>query len=83
MTPEERRQVIDDVEALRAEQELPDSPEGLATLPVLTVADIDEPTPEPQPTRPDAPLPCIAHELDTHRIDYVYHYFDLRRIDFG
>ena len=43
----------------------------------LSIGDPDEPTPEPRPTRPDAPLPCIAHELDTHRIDYVYHYFGL------
>ncbi len=68
-----------EVEALRAEQEAPDSPEALATLPQLTVADVEDPAPEPEPRDVDAPLPCIAHELDTHGIDYVYHYFDLRR----
>ena len=71
-----------EVAALRAEQEAPDSPEALATLPQLTVADVEDPTPEPAPTDAEAPLPCIAHELDTHGIDYVYHYFDLRRLDF-
>lgn len=79
MTDEELAAVADEVEALRAEQEAPDSPEALATLPQLTVADIEEPAAEPQGTDVDAPLPCIAHELDTHGIDYVYHYFDLRR----
>lgn len=72
-----------EVAALRAEQEAPDSPEALATLPQLTVADVENPAPEPAPADAEAPLPCIAHELDTHGIDYVYHYFDLRRLDFG
>ena len=45
------------------------------------------PTSRPPAAEPEAqdvePLPCLAHELDTHGIDYVYHYFDLRRLDFG
>ena len=72
-----------EVAALRAEQEAPDSPEALALLPRLGVADVEPPAPEPEPADVEAPLPCIAHELDTHGIDYVYHYFDLRRLDFG
>ena len=71
-----------EVAALRAEQEAPDSPEALATLPRLTLGDVEAPAAEPAPADVDAPLPCIAHELDTHGIDYVYHYFDLRRLDF-
>lgn len=69
-----------EVAALRAEQEAPDAPEALATLPQLTPADIEPPAPEPAPLEVEAPLPCVAHELDTHGIDYVYHYFDLRRL---
>ncbi|MBM6775055.1 insulinase family protein [Olsenella profusa] len=72
-----------EVAALRAEQEAPDAPEALATLPQLTVADVEDPAPEPAPADAEAPLPCIAHELNTHGIDYVYHYFDLRRLDFA
>ncbi len=72
--------VAAEVAALRAEQEAPDTPEALATLPQLGVADIEDPKPEPQGFMADAPLPCIAHELDTHGIDYVYYYFDLRRL---
>lgn len=72
-----------EVAQLRAEQEAPDSPEALATLPQLTVADVEAPASEPQPADVEAPLPCVAHELDTHGIDYVYHYFDLRRLAFS
>lgn len=72
-----------EVAALRAEQEAPDSPEALATLPQLTPADVEPPAPEPAPLEVEAPLPCVAHELDTHGIDYVYHYFDLRRLAFA
>ena len=72
-----------EVAALRAEQEAPDAPEALALLPRLSVADVEPPAPEPAAQDVDAPLPCIAHELDTHGIDYVYHYFDLRHLDFG
>ena len=79
MSDEELASAAAEVDALRAEQEAPDAPEALATLPQLTVADIEDPAPEPRGSDVEAPLPCIAHELDTHGIDYVYHYFDLRR----
>ena len=79
MGDEDLAAVAEEVAALRAEQEAPDSPEALATLPRLTVADIEDPEPEPEARAVDAPLPCVAHELDTHGISYVYHYFDLRR----
>ncbi len=72
-----------EVSALRAEQEAPDTPEALATLPRLGVADVEPPAPEPAAREVEAPLPCIAHELDTHGIAYVYHYFDLRHLDFA
>ena len=80
MTDEDLAAVAAEVEALRAEQEAPDTPEALATLPQLQVADIEDPAPEPTAREVEAPLPCIAHELDTHGIAYVYHYFDLRRL---
>ena len=72
-----------EVDALRAEQEAPDSPEALATLPRLRVSDIGPAPAEPAAFEVAAPLPCVAHELDTHGIDYVYHYFDLRCLDFA
>ena len=70
-----------EVDALRAEQEAPDSPEALATLPRLRLPDIGPAPAEPAALEVAAPLPCIGHELDTHGIDYVYHYFDLRCLD--
>jgi len=82
MSPEELEAVIAEVAALREEQEAPDTPEDLAKLPMLTPADVDDPKPEPRPFDADAPLPCIAHELDTHAIDYVYHYFGLDCVTF-
>ena len=72
-----------EVAALRAEQEAPDSPEALATLPRLGIADVEPPAPEPEALAAEAPLPCTAHELDTHGIAYVYHYFDLRHLEFS
>lgn len=80
MSDEDLAAVAAEVAALRAEQEAPDTTEALATLPQLTVADIEDPAPEPAAAVVDAPLPCIAHELETRKIDYVYHYFDLRRL---
>ena len=73
--------VAEEAAALHAEQEAPDTPEGLATLPQLHVTDIG-----PAPVRPtaidveDAPLACVGHELSTHGIDYLYCYFGLEGI---
>ena len=68
--------------ALRAEQEAPDAPEALAMLPQLHVKDIGAARVHPQPEMDaSAPLPCIAHELDTHRIDYVFHYFGVDHLE--
>ena len=69
-----------EVEALRAEQEAPDAPEDLAKLPHLTRADITDAPNETPLEQVEAPLPCLYHDLPTHRIAYVYHYFDLRRL---
>jgi presequence protease len=79
MDDAEVARIAAEAEALHLAQEQPDSPEALATLPQLGVADIEDMKPEPADPMVKAPLPCIAHELDTHGIDYVYHYFDLRR----
>ena len=80
MSEDDVRRIMDDVQALREEQERPDDPDDLAKLPRLTLADIGE-APRETPARlVEAPLPCLAHDLETHRIVYVYHYFDLRRL---
>ena len=82
LSGEELQGIVDAVAELRAEQEAPDSPEDLAKLPHLSVADIEPAKPEPVGVRIEAPLPCVAHELDTRRIDYLYLYFDLRHLAF-
>ena len=79
MTEDDLTRVREEVEALRKEQEAPDRPEDLAKLPRLSSADIGPAPAEVPPARPEAPLPCLYHDLPTHHIDYVYHYFDLRR----
>ena len=82
MTEDELQAVMDEEEALRREQEAPDSPEALATLPRLTVDDIED-APRDEPLqRPDAPLPCLYHDMETHGIVYAYHYFDLGRLSY-
>lgn len=74
--------IQDEVDALREEQERPDDPKDLAKLPRLKVSDIGPSKPEPPLIKVEAPLPCIAHELDTRHIDYAYHYFGLRHLVF-
>ncbi len=82
LSEEERAHIKDEVAALRKEQEMPDAPEDLAKLPRLTLADIGSSRSEPKMHWADAPLPCLAHELDTRHIDYAYHYFDLRHLNY-
>lgn len=69
--------IREEVKELRKEQETPDDPSDIAKLPFLSLSDIGPAKPQPQPIVVEAPLPCLAHELDTHGIDYAYHYFDL------
>lgn len=69
-----------EVAALRDEQEAPDAPEDLAKLPRLSVTDIGDAPAEQALCELQAPLPCLYHELRTHRITYAYHYFDLRHL---
>lgn len=76
------QQVMDEVKALRQEQEAPDAPEDIAKLPSLHVSDIDEGTTDPEVLEPSYLLTTWHHPLDTHHIDYVYYYFDLKRIGY-
>ena len=82
MDEDEIAAVRAEVAALRLEQETPDDPQDLATLPQLKVADIEDAEAEPALLHVDAPLPCIAHEVETRHIDYVYHYFSLNHLTF-
>jgi Zn-dependent M16 (insulinase) family peptidase len=82
MSTDELEAVIAEVRALREEQEAPDSPEALASLPQLSLKDIGPAPQEPPLLEVEAPLPCIAHELDCHHISYVHHYFSLENLGY-
>lgn len=83
MSADQLAAIADEVAALRAEQEAPDAPEDIALLPRLHVSDIKDVPEETLATLDEtAALPCYAYDLDTHGIDYVWHYFDLRRFSF-
>lgn len=75
--------IIEEAEELHRLQEEPDSPEALATLPLLTLDDIAEAPAEPAwQLIESTPLPCLYHEAATRGIDYVFTYFDMRRLAF-
>ncbi len=83
LKPEERQQIVDEEALLRELQEAPDTPEAIATLPRLTVADIDDVCEEPSyALDPNAPLSCLRHTMSTRGIAYAYRYFDMDQLDF-
>ena len=79
----ELARIDEEVVALREEQERPDTPQDLATLPQLSIADVGPAQKEPSALEVEAPLPCIAHELVTRGIAYAYWYYDLTHLDFS
>ncbi|MBY4797241.1 insulinase family protein [Collinsella sp. AGMB00827] len=71
------------VEELRRIQETEDSPEARATLPRLHVSDIGAAPAEPPVTYDEtSPLPCLMHDIPTHRLAYMKAYFDLSHLSF-
>lgn len=84
LTHEQLQQIVDDVERLRAQQEAVDSPEAKATLPRLHVSDIGPARPEPKPVLDaNAPLPCLKHNIPTHRLAYALTYFDISHLSYA
>ena len=83
LTPEGFKRVAEEQAALRRLQEEPDSPEALATLPRLSVADIG-----PAPEEPayglveGTSVPCLRHHAPTRGIAYAYRYLDLSHVPF-
>lgn len=82
MSADDLQHVIDEVAALRYEQELEDAPEDLAKLPRLSVADIGSAAAEEPVAQEAGALPYLVHDIDTHGIAYVSHYFDLSGLAF-
>ena len=83
LSTEDRKRIIDEEAALRRMQEEPDSPEDIATLPRLGIADIDEAPAEPSyELLETTPVPCLRHSVDTRGIVYAYQYFDMEHLTF-
>ena len=84
MSEADLQRVVDDVAELRRQQEAEDAPNAKATLPRLRVSDIGPARPE-QPLVVDAtaPVPCLRHDIPTHRLAYALTYFDLSHLAFS
>jgi len=81
MTPAQLQQVIENTRALRLRQETPDSPEELAKLPTLTLADLDKlnkPIPREVIDLDGGKL--LYHDLFTNGIVYLRVGFDLQAL---
>lgn len=79
MSPADRHAVMDNGRRLKALQDQPDSPEALATIPTLTVADLDREirrTPLAIAQNDDATV--LYHDLFSNGIVYLDVGFDLR-----
>ncbi|MEG0460558.1 insulinase family protein [Gordonibacter sp.] len=83
MAPDDFARIADEEAALRRLQTEPDTPEALATLPRLSVADIGDAPAEPAyDLDTETPVPCLRHDITTHGIAYTYRYFNLEGISF-
>lgn len=73
----DRKALVEQGARLTAWQESSDTPEALATLPVLTLADVS-PEPELIPTQVSAPegTPLLFHDINTGGVLYANLYFD-------
>ena len=84
MTVADRERICEAVDALRAAQEAEDDDEAKATLPRLHVSDIGEARPEPAfALDTETPLPCLKHDIPTHRLAYAIEYFDISHLSFA
>ena len=78
MSERDIQYTIEQAAELHRLQEEEDTPEALATLPMLKLEDIGSlPFDPPCQIKEDLPLTCLYHDIPTRGIDYVYHYFDL------
>lgn len=83
LSPEQRAGIVAEEAVLRELQEAPDTPEAIATLPRLGVADIDDAPDDPECRLvADAPVACLRHSVDAHGIVYAYRYFDMSCLSF-
>ncbi|MBQ9545277.1 MAG: insulinase family protein, partial [Clostridia bacterium] len=74
----DRERVTSDFAALRAFQESADTPEKIATLPVLPISAISRKAPEtPQTAEDFGGVKLLNQKITTDGITYVQYYFDL------
>jgi Zn-dependent M16 (insulinase) family peptidase len=74
----DRRRVVDELAELRAFQNTPDTPEQLATIPMLRLTDINDAVkPARMRVSEAAGRPLLLHPQDTNGIVYGRLYFDI------
>lgn len=81
MSPEDIRSVLDKTMELRTAQEMPDSPEALATIPMLRLSDLEKKNRViPLETMYEKGAPVFYHDLFTNGIAYIDIGFNLRAL---
>lgn len=79
MSAADIEQVLATMERLKAAQDRPDSPQAVATIPTLTLADLDRQVRSiPVATSEIAGAPLLTHDIFTNGIVYLDLAFDLR-----
>lgn len=83
LTSQEIQDTIAHAQELAGLQMADDAPEAVLTLPVLSRSDLgDGPTEPAYGLVEGLPSPTLYHSVETRRIDYVSHYFDLNHLTF-
>lgn len=81
LTPDDIERIIAETKALKLAQETPDSPEALATIPSLTLADLDKTIKAiPVEIGESGGAQILFHDLFTNGIAYIDIGFDLHRL---
>lgn len=81
LSSEEIDQLIAQTTQLRIRQQTPDSPEALATIPLLTLADLEKNAEElPLVKKEELGVPVLLHTHYTNQIAYVNFYFNTRSV---
>ncbi len=81
MTDEELQEVIDNTHKLREMQETPNTPEALATIPSLALADLDKQVRTfPLETLNESGARVLYHDLPTNGVAYLDIGFDLHAL---
>lgn len=81
MTDEDIKRIIEQTAQLKIMQETPDTPEALATLPLLSIDDIErQPRTVPLAHQNVEAAPVLYHDLPTNGIAYMDIGFDLKML---